>query len=271
MFIKLLRVILPVILIVVLVVFLVPQFIGTSPEPQPPADNTTDEPFPDNTASAETGENAETDASAESDATTTIDDFYAQQTAKEQRVAAALDKLSSTLTKDQLHYLQVAQSDWQEYYESFAGVLKVQLDTPIMIQSDSDDVEREVNIYRDTILIILGERADDLENWAEQNYRLVEADQVAGLKMQIRAEKSDLAFTFSMNIVYLDEGFRKSWQEAQNSWYDFLASNNIFISAATRSNGAAMVAEELFQIERMSSLAALHQKGILHFRNEKEE
>jgi uncharacterized protein YecT (DUF1311 family) len=251
---KPLRAVLPVIIFAILMVFFISQSADTSSQPLSPDDINSDESFPKSASF-----------------TMTKEEFSEQQAALELRIAVAYDKLSSTLTKDQRLYLQEAQTAWRNYYENFAAVLKVQLDAPVTVFYENEGEERKTNIYRDTVLIMLDERATDLESWAEHNYWLVEASEVAELKKQIRAEKSVLADTISMNIIYLNEGFREAWQKAYNSWYSFLASNTIFISAATRSNGAVMAAEELFQLERMNNLTLLHQKGILHLRQEKEE
>lgn len=201
----------------------------------------------------------------------TEEEFATARAAWELRVTTAYDDLFATLAEEQQPYLQEAQIVWQEYYVRFAALLQAQLNIPLTLSGGVEGEEHETNIYRETVFTILDQRAAELEAWAKGSYDRAEEDAVAELKKEIRTQKGVLANILMMNTTYMDENFRLYWLDARDCWYEFLQNDTIFVSAATRSDGKAMVAEELSQLQRMISIALTYQEGLLQIRTGREE
>ena len=176
-----------------------------------------------------------------------------------------------SLSDEQQILLKTAQSTWQNYYEKYEETLKRQLDEPVKVFYGIEGQERKTNIYKDTILTILEQRAIDLESWNQGRYGYLEPDAVEKAKKRLDGEKHLLDEAFGANIYIMDEIFRAQMQEAQNSWYAFFYSNTEFVEEVIKNSEIAKIAEEFLQIRRMYDLTLLHKEGYVFFHREREE
>jgi len=217
----------------------------------------------------------------------TENEFWSERLALEQRIAGVYDELIASLPRERRPLLAAAQLRWRDCLALFERALGACLDEPVKVFYGVEGQERKTNVYKDTILAMLGYRADDLERWREGGHAPgqpttadLAAATAAATTADLAAATADLASTtatataaataalaeaFGMNIYIMDEVFRVPTQAAQSAWLSWLRSDMEFVGAA------AATEEELLQTERMLGLALLQREGYVFFHRERED
>ncbi|MBO7668011.1 MAG: hypothetical protein J6T26_06060, partial [Firmicutes bacterium] len=156
-------------------------------------------------------------------------------------------------------------------YYAYLDSLAQRWTEPVKIYFDDPEEERRTVLYRDFALVMLCQRIEDLDEWAKGRLACVEPAAVEEKQAELIEAKKQLQVDMGLCLYVIDEPYREKITAAHRSFYTFFDSNEKFVKLLSRGAPAAVVAEDLLQVQRMSSLTSDYYYGCRFFRREREE
>lgn len=201
----------------------------------------------------------------------TEDEFYSAKVELESQVVLAYGRLYGQLSGETRSALKLAQKDWVACYYAYLDSLAQRWTEPVKIYFADPEEERRTVLYRDFALVMLCQRLDDLDSWAKGRLAYVESAAIADKQDELIEAKKQLQIDMGLCLYVIDEPYREKITAAHRSFYRFLDSNDQFVELLSNGNEAQIVAENLLQVQRMSSLTSDYYYGCRFFRREREE
>ncbi len=213
--------------------------------------------------------------SSQSDETETFrmseDEFLKYKVGLEERLIVAYSTYYNRLVDKEKEALQESQEAWIDCYYSYITSLEQLWLAPVKIYFGVPGQERRTNVYRDIILLLLVNRVTDLEEWNEQRFARIEGFFFADISNELVSAKKQLQIDMGLCLYVIQEEYRAKISDSHQKFNTFLDSNQRFVSLITTGDETIITAEELLQVQRMSSITQIHYQGCRFFRREREE
>ncbi len=199
------------------------------------------------------------------------EDFYARKVELEKDLIRAYSYCLSTVSGAEREALKAAQKAWIDCYYAYIDMLLQVWDSNIKVDFDVYGKERRTNIYRDIVLVMLGNRIDDLTCWAERRFAYVEDDVLAEKQQELTDTKTQLQVDMGLCLYVTTENYRTKMMTAHRSFYRYYDADQAFLRMICGGDANVLTSEGLVQVQRMSYITLLHYAGCRFYHIEREE
>lgn len=167
--------------------------------------------------------------------------------------------------------LKNSQNAWIQCYQSYTEALAQRWQRPVKVFFGVTGKERRTNIYREFLILFLTNRITDLEDWNKGRLARTETAMSISNAAAFEESKKQLQIDMGLCLYVIQEEYRPKIKEAHRTFFDYLDSNQEFISLISQNDINTVATEGLLQIQRMNYLTSVHYQGCRFFRREREE
>lgn len=201
----------------------------------------------------------------------TEEEFYRRKVELEEDLIIAYSRYLSTLRGEEREALKKSQKAWIDCYYAYIDMLLQVWDSNIKVDFEVYGKERRTNIYRDIVLVMLGNRIDDLTCWYEGRFARMEESALAEKQQELSENKKQLQVDMGLCLYVTTENYRQKMMAAHRAFYAFYDAEQAFLQAVCGDNANVLTTEGLLQVQRMSYVTLLHYAGCRFYHIEREE
>lgn len=201
----------------------------------------------------------------------TEEEFYRRKVEMEKDLIVAYSRYLNTLSGEERIALKNAQKAWIDCYYAYIDMLLQVWDSNIKVDFEVYGKERRTNIYRDIVLVMLGNRIDDLNSWYEGRFARMESAALAEKQQELIESKKQLQVDMGLCLYVTTENYRQKMMTAHRTFYRFYDADQAFLRMVCGDNANALTSEGLLQVQRMSYVTLLHYAGCRFYHIEREE
>lgn len=199
------------------------------------------------------------------------ENFYKRKVEMEKDLILAYSRCLSTVSGEAREALVAAQKAWIDCYYAYIDMLLQVWDSNIKVDFEVYGKERRTNIYRDIVLVMLGNRIDDLNCWASRRFAYMESALLAEKQQELVDTKTNLQVDMGLCLYVTTENYRAKMMTAHRTFYKFYDADQNFLRTLCGENANLLTAEGLLQVQRMSYITLIHYAGCRFYHIEREE
>ncbi len=199
------------------------------------------------------------------------EDFYERKVQMEKDLIRAYSRCLSTVSGEARTALVAAQTAWIDCYYAYIDMLLQVWDSNIKVDYGVYGKERRTNIYRDIVLVMLGNRIDDLNCWASRRFAYMEDAFLAEKQQELVDTKTNLQVDMGLCLYVTTENYRAKMMTAHRTFYKYYDADQAFLRTLCGENANVLTSEGLLQVQRMSYITLLHYAGCRFYHIEREE
>ena len=199
------------------------------------------------------------------------EEFYRRKVEMEEDLIIAYSRYLSTLSGEERAALKNAQKAWIDCYYAYIDMLLQVWDSNIKVDFEVYGKERRTNIYRDIVLVMLGNRIEDLNSWYEGRFARMESSALAEKQQELIEDKKQLQVDMGLCLYVTTENYRQKMMTAHRAFYRFYDAEQAFLQTVCGDNANILTSEGLLQVQRMNYVTLLHYAGCRFYHIEREE
>ena len=199
------------------------------------------------------------------------EDFYKRKVEMEKDLILAYSRCLSTVSGEAREALKAAQKAWIDCYYAYIDMLLQVWDSNIKVDFEVYGRERRTNIYRDTVLVMLGNRIDDLNCWARRRFAYMDPAMVAEKQQELIDDKTQLQVNMGLCLYVTTENYRAKMMTAHRAFYKFVDADQAFLRTLCGEDANILTSEGMLQVQRMSYITLIHYAGCRFYHIEREE